>query len=78
MDECDTEEYGTLDSSEKPIVILEDRWWPQAANQEGDNTKKVKPFHIWKQRSERRPVGVSVRGVGGVLRLGRDAWPIAQ
>ena len=34
--ECDTEEFGTLDSSEKTIAILGDRWCPQAARQEGD------------------------------------------
>ena len=27
-DEWDTEKFGTLDSSEKTIVILGDRWWP--------------------------------------------------
>ena len=31
IDECDMEEFGTLDSSEKPIAVLGDRWWPQAA-----------------------------------------------
>ena len=34
--ECDTEDFDTLDSSEKTIAILEDRWWPQAEKQEGD------------------------------------------
>ena len=28
IDECDMEEFDTLDSSEKTIVILGDRWWP--------------------------------------------------
>ena len=37
IDECDTEKFGTLDSSEKTIAILEDRWCPQAAKQDGDN-----------------------------------------
>ena len=31
IDECDMEEFDTLDSSEKTIAILGDRWWPQAA-----------------------------------------------
>ena len=35
-DECDMEEFGTLDSSEKTVAILGDGWWPQAARQEGD------------------------------------------
>ena len=38
IDEYDMEEFDTLDSSEKTIVILGDRWWPQAAKQEKDNT----------------------------------------
>ena len=32
IDECDMEEFGTLDSSEKTVAIPGDRWWPQ----EGD------------------------------------------
>ena len=35
-DERDMEEFDTLDSSEKMIAILGDRWWPQATKQEGD------------------------------------------
>ena len=35
VDECDMEELGTLDSSEKMTAVLGDRWWPQATNQEG-------------------------------------------
>ena len=35
IDECDTDEFGTLDSSEKTIAILADRWWPHAAKQKG-------------------------------------------
>ena len=34
IDECDTEKFDTLDSYEKTIAILGDRWWPQAAKQE--------------------------------------------
>ena len=34
--ECDMEEFSTLESSEKTIAILGDRWWPQKAKQEGD------------------------------------------
>ena len=29
--ECGMEKVGTLDSSEKTIAILGDRWWPQTA-----------------------------------------------
>ena len=37
IEECDMEEIGTLliDSSEKTIAILGDRWWPHVANQDG-------------------------------------------
>ena len=28
LDECDMEEFGRLESSEKTIAILGDRWWP--------------------------------------------------
>ena len=33
IDECDMDTFGTLDSSEKTIAILGDRWWPQTAKQ---------------------------------------------
>ena len=37
IDECDMwTSFGTLDSSEKTIAILGDRWCPQTAKQEGD------------------------------------------
>ena len=40
IDECDIEEFGTLGISEKTIAMLGDRWWPQAAKQEGGNLAK--------------------------------------
>ena len=40
-DERDMEKFGTLDSNEKTIAILEDRWWPQTAKQKGDKTSKM-------------------------------------
>ena len=40
IDECEMEELDTLDSSEKTSAILGDRWWPQAAKQEGDRVSK--------------------------------------
>ena len=36
IDECGMEKLSTLDSSEKTIDILGDRWWPQTAKLEGD------------------------------------------
>ena len=38
VDECDMEGFGTLNSSEKTIAILGDKWWPPAAKQEADKT----------------------------------------
>ena len=32
---CDMEEFDRLESSEKPIAILGDRWMPQTAKQDG-------------------------------------------
>ena len=64
--EYDMEEFGTLDSSEKTIAILGDRWWPQAAKREGDNIGKKFQCNIWKQRNERPTVGdVSIRSRNG-------------
>ena len=41
LDVCDMEEFGRLESSsEKTIAILEDRWWPQTAQQDGDRIYK--------------------------------------
>ena len=49
VDECDMERFGTLDSSEKTIAILGDRWWPQTAKQEGDKIRQaIYILRIWK------------------------------
>ena len=42
INECDMEKFCTLliDSSEKTIVILEDRWQPRTAKQEADKISK--------------------------------------
>ena len=40
IDDCDMQKFGTLESSEKTIAILGDRWWPQKAKQEGDKIRK--------------------------------------
>ena len=61
--ECGMEEFGKLDSSEKTIAILGDRWWPQAAKPEGDKISKKCLCNIWKQPNERPTVGgVSIAG----------------
>ena len=49
IDERGVEVFGILDSSEKTIAVLGDRWWPQAAKQEGDKICKNLLCNIWKQ-----------------------------
>ena len=62
IDECGIDKFGTLDSSEKTIAILGDRWWPQTAKQQ---TKKF-IGNIWKKRNEHPKVGgVSIRSRNG-------------
>ena len=54
---CGMEELGRLESSEKTVAILGDKWWPQTAKQYGD--KRSKPFLCtkWKRRNERPNAG---------------------
>ena len=77
IDECGMEKLGTLDSSEKTIAILGERWWPQKAKQEGDKIRKKFQCNIWKNvmsaKCRRCPLGV-----GTVLRLERDAWSMVK
>ena len=64
---CDTEEFGRLESSEKKIAILGDRWWPQTAKQDGDRISKLFSCSIWTRRNERQNVGgVSIWSRNGV------------
>ena len=51
------EEYGRLESSDKTIAILGDRWWPQTAEQDGEWTRKQFLCNMWKKSSERPNVG---------------------
>ena len=65
---CETEKFGTLDSSEKTIAILGDTWWPQT-KQEGNKISKIYIIcHVCKKkRNERSNVrGVSNRSRNGV------------
>ena len=73
IDECDMEKFGTLDSSEKMIVILGDRWWPQKAKQKGDEISKKFLLTYGKNVMSAQMLEVSLLGVGVVLRLERDA-----
>ena len=66
IDECDMEEPDTLDSSEKTIAMLGDRWWSQAAKQEGDDISKRFLCNVCKQRHERPLVGgIPIRSRNG-------------
>ena len=66
LDECDMEEFGRLESSEKAIAILGDRWWPQTAKQDGDVISEQFLCNIRKERNERPNVGgVSTRSRNG-------------
>ena len=68
IDDGDMEEFDTLllDGSEKTIAILGDRWWPQAARQEGGKISQIQLCITWKKISERPTVkGVSIRSRDG-------------
>ena len=52
LDVRDMEEFGRLESSEKTIAILGDRWWPQTVKQDGDRISKHYVCNIWKKRNE--------------------------
>ena len=75
LDVCGMEEFGRLESSEKTVAILGDRWWPQTVKQDGDRIIKQVLCNIWKKCNDRPNVeDVSIRSrngapVGTVLRL---------
>ena len=58
--------FDALDSREKMIAILGDRWWPQTARQDGDKICKMFLCNIWKKRNERLNVeGASIKSRNG-------------
>ena len=59
MDVCDIEEFRRVESSEKTIAVLRDKWWPQTAKEDGYRISKQFLCNIWKKRNERP----NVRGV---------------
>ena len=60
------EEFGRVQSCEKTIAVLGDRWWLQAAKQDEDGVSKQFSCNIWKKRNERPNVGgVSIRSRNG-------------
>ena len=63
---CNMEQFGRLESSEKTIAILRDRWYPQTAKRDGDRISKQHLCHTWEKRDERPNVGgVSIRSRNG-------------
>ena len=77
LDVCDMEEFCWLESIEKTIAILGDRWWPQTAKLDGDRISKQFLCNIWKKRNERPNgggVSIGLLGVGTVLRIERGVW----
>ena len=60
------ESFDALDSREKTIATLGDRWWPQTAKQDGDTICRMFLRSVWKERNEYLVVGgVSVRSRNG-------------
>ena len=71
--------FDALDSREKTIAILGDRWWPQTAKQEGIDKLKasyVILVHRNNVMSAQYIGGVSLLGVGTVLRPYRKGFVI--
>ena len=81
LDGCDMEKICRLliESSEKTIAILGDRWRPQTAKQDGDRISK-QFLHVIYGRSvmSAQMLEVSLSGVATVLRLERNAWSMVQ
>ena len=73
IDECDTEEFGRLESREKTIAILADRWLPQTAKQDRDRIRKQFYAMYGNSAMTAQMLEVSLLGVGTALRLGKDA-----
>ena len=66
LDVCDMEVFRRLESSEKAIAIVGDRWWSQTAKQDGDRISKPFLCSMWKKRNERPNVGgVFIRSRNG-------------
>ena len=67
VDVFDMEEFGRLESSEKTIVVLGDRWWPQTAKQDGHRICQHFLCNIWKKKRNERPNvgGISIKSTNG-------------
>ena len=67
LDGCYMEEFARLESTEKTIAILGDRWWPQTAKPDGNRISRHFLCNILKRNE--RPI------VGGVSIRSRDGAP---
>ena len=76
-DECGTEKFGTLDSSDKTIAILGDSGH-RRRNSKG--IRRAKSFYLTfgKNVMSAQMLEVSLLGVGTVLRLERNAYSMAK
>ena len=73
------EEFGRLESSEKTIVILGDKWWPQTAKQGGDRIRKQFLCNVCgRSVMSAQTLEVSPLGVRTLLLLERDTWSMAK
>ena len=62
------DKFGTLDSTEKTIAIIGDRWWPKTAKQKGDPISKTFLCDMFKKRYDGTNVGrVSIWSRNGAL-----------
>ena len=78
IDGCRMDEVGTVGSSEKAIALLGDRWWPQAAEQEGISLAKSFYGTYGNDVVGAETLEVSRLGVGTVLHLEREAWSVVK
>ena len=75
LDNSGMKSFDALDSREKTIAILGDRWWPQTAKQDGDKICRKFLCNVWKKRNEYLAVGgVSVRRRNGAP--SRKGWVV--
>ena len=62
LDKNGIESFDALDSREKTIATLGNRWWPQTAKQDGDKICRRFLYSVRKKRNEYLAVGgVSMR-----------------
>ena len=79
IDGCDMDKIGTVDSSDKTIAILGDRWWPQTAKQQGGKVSERNLCSIGsKNVMSTQMLEVSLQRVGTMLGLERDAYSMEK